>query len=225
MIVAAAAAPPPATNGLPFNWFDLAVVMVLLFGLFRGRRNGMAKELLPLMQWLALVPICGLGYDIVAGPLSGIIKDVVWRCVVSYLALALVVLIAFALLKRQFAEKLVKSDKFKSGEYYLGMLSGLVRYAGMVIVALALLNAPIYTPKMIQDQRERDQQNFGGGPGSGFSGNFFPHVSTVQRDVFKESFLGPLIKENLGILLIKTDRPGVGGPTPTTAQPVIQIGN
>src|SRR5690242_21183065 len=49
---------------ISFNWFDLVVVVVLLFGLFRGRRNGMAKEILPLMQWLVLVPVCGLGYDI-----------------------------------------------------------------------------------------------------------------------------------------------------------------
>lgn len=224
MIVAAAAATPPATNGLPFNWFDLAVIVVLLFGLFRGRRNGMAKELLPLAQWLVLVPVCGLGYDVLAGPLSPVIKDVVWRCILAYLALALAVFIIFALLKRQFAEKLVKSDTFKGGEYYFGMLSGMVRYAGMVIFSLALLNAPVYTQKQIQDQRERDQRDFGGGPGSGFAGNYFPHVSTVQQAVFKESFLGPLIKENLAILLIKTDRPGVGGTPPPTAQPVIKIG-
>ncbi len=223
-MIAAAAAPPPAAQGLPFNWFDLVVVVVLLFGLFRGRRNGMAKEILPLAQWLVLVPVCGLGYDVLAGPLSGVIKDPVWRCLVSYLALALVVLIVFAVIKRQVGEKLVKSDLFKGGEYYLGMLSGMVRYAGVLIAALALLNAPVYTQKQIQDQRDRDQRDFGGGPGSGFAGNYFPHVSTVQQAVFKESFLGPLIKENLAILLIKTDRPGVGGAPAPAAQPVIKIG-
>jgi len=51
-----AAAAPPATNGMPFNWFDVFVVVLLGFGLFRGRRNGMSKELLPTLQWVVLVP-------------------------------------------------------------------------------------------------------------------------------------------------------------------------
>ena len=54
MIAAAVAA--PATNAMSFNWFDMVVVVVLGFGLFRGRRNGMSKELIPLLEWLVLVP-------------------------------------------------------------------------------------------------------------------------------------------------------------------------
>lgn len=225
MIAAAAAAPPPAAQGLPFNWFDLVVVAALLFGLYRGRRNGMAKEILPLSQWLVLVLVCGLGYDVLAGLVSGVIKDPVWRCLVAYLALALVVLIVFALIKREVGDKLEKSDRFKGGEYYLGMMSGMVRYAAVVIVGMAVLNAPVYTQKQIQEQRERDQRDYGGGPGSGFAGNYFPHVSTVQLEVFKESFLGPLARGYLGILLINTDRPGIVGAPPPKAQPVIKIGN
>jgi len=75
MIAAAAAAAPTATNGLPFNWFDMAMVLLLGFGLFRGRRNGMAKELLPTLQWLVMVPVCGLGYTLLAGLLAGFIPD------------------------------------------------------------------------------------------------------------------------------------------------------
>jgi uncharacterized membrane protein required for colicin V production len=223
MMIAAAAA-PSATNGLPFNWFDMAVVVVLGFGLFRGRRNGMAKELLPLLQWLVMVPVCGLGYPMLAGVLSGFLPDPLWNCLVAYLALALVVFIVFATLKRQLADKLVKSDFFKGGEYYLGMLAGMVRYACVLVFALALLNAPVYTVADILAQRARDQQNFGGGAGSGFAGNYFPHVSTVQAAVFKESFLGPHIANDLGGLLINTGQPGAGGTEPPKKQPVIKIG-
>src|ERR1035438_6850503 len=74
-MIAAAAAAPPATNGLPFNWFDMAVLVVLGFGLFRGRRNGMSKELLPLLQWLVMVTVCGLGYAMLAGMLAGLVPD------------------------------------------------------------------------------------------------------------------------------------------------------
>jgi uncharacterized membrane protein required for colicin V production len=220
----AAAAAPPTTPGLPFNWFDLLVVALLLFGLFRGRRNGMAKELLPLLLWGVLVVVSGLGYTMVAGAFGGFLHDPLWNCLAGYLTLALAVFVVYVILKRLFAEKMVKSDLFKSGEYYLGMLSGMVRYGCVLIFALALLNAPVYTPKQIQEQRVRDQADFGGGPGSGFKGNYFPHVSTIQAAVFKESFLGPRIKDGLGILLINTGQPDAGGAQPLKPQPVIKIG-
>ena len=43
-----------ALNNLPFNWFDITVA-VLGFGLWRGRKNGMTKEVMP------SVPMAGAG--------------------------------------------------------------------------------------------------------------------------------------------------------------------
>ena len=57
-------------NSPMVNWFDAVVVGVLAFGLFRGRRNGMSKEILPLFQWLAVVFVCGLFYSLVASCLT-----------------------------------------------------------------------------------------------------------------------------------------------------------
>jgi uncharacterized membrane protein required for colicin V production len=219
---AAAATAPPVTNGMALDWFDMVAVVMLGFGLFRGRRNGMAKELLPLLEWLVLVPVCGLGYALLAGVLAGFIPDKLWSCIVAYLALALAVFIVFAILKRQFAEKLEKSNFFKGGEYYLGMLSGMVRYACVLLFVLALLNARIYTPAEIAQQTAYDQKNFGGGL---FAGNYFPHLFQVQAAVFKDSFVGPRIKDHLGMLLINTGQPGAGGAQPPKKQPVIKIGN
>jgi len=221
----AAAVQSANTNNLGFNWFDMVVIVVLGFGLFRGRRNGMSKELLPLLEWLVLVPVCGLVYPMLAGVLAGFVPDAFWNCLVAYLALAMVVFIVFAILKRQLAEKLVKSDFFKGSEYYLGMLAGLVRYACVLLFVLALLNARVYTPAEIAQQTAYDQKNFGGGL---FEGNYFPHLSQIQAAVFKESFIGPRIKDNLGMLLINTGQPGVqpgkNAPEPPKKQPVIKIG-
>ena len=222
MIVAAAtAASRPATHGLPFNWFDVLVVVVLGFGLFRGRRNGMSKELLPLLQWVVMVPVCGLGYPLLAGMLAGLIPDKLWGNVVAYLSLALVVFIVFTLVRQQLDEKLIKSNFFKGGEYYLGMLSGMVRYACVMLFLLALLNAPVYSPAEITQQKAFDEKNFGGGL---FAGNYFPHLFQIQSAAFKESLIGPSIKDNLGILLINTGPPGTGGAEPPKKKPVIKIG-
>jgi uncharacterized membrane protein required for colicin V production len=199
----------------------MAVLVVLGFGLFRGRRNGMAKELLPVLQWLVMVPVCGLCYPMLASMLAGFLPAL-WSCLAAYLALALAVFIVFTILKQQFDEKLVKSNFFKGGEYYLGMLAGMVRYACVLLFVLALLHAPVYTQAEIAQQTAYDQKNFGGGL---FAGNYFPHLFQVQAAVFKESFLGPRIKDNAGMLLINTRQPGAGGAQPPKKQPVIKIGN
>jgi len=192
----------------------------------------MSKELLPLVQWLVMVPLCGLVYPMLAGMLDHFVPDKFWTCLISYLALAMVVFIVFAIIRQQLAEKVVAGDFFKGGEYYLGMMAGLVRYACVLMFVLALMNAPVYTKAEIAAQTSRDQQNFGGGAGTGFSGSFFPHFFQVQSAVFKESFLGPRIKNFAGMLLIDTGQPGAGGaqpgqaaPEPPKKKPVIKIGN
>jgi hypothetical protein len=166
-----------------------------------------------------------------AGVLSSLIPDAFWSCLLAYLALALVMFIIFTTLKRRLAEKLVNSDLFKGGEYYLGMAAGLARLACVLLFALALLNARVYTPAEIAQAVAADQKNFGGGAGSGVQGNYFPHLFQVQSIVFKESFFGPLIKKNLGRLLINTGQPGAGAaqpgtnaPEPPKKKPVIKIG-
>ena len=145
-----------------------------------------------------------------------------------YLAPALVIFLAFKIIKWQFAEKLVKTDFFKDGEYYLGMLTGLVRYACIMLFVLALLNAPVYTRTQIAQQTAFDKKNFGGGL---FDGNYFPHLYQVQAAVFQQSFLGPLIKDHAGLLLINTGQsteentPGTNAPAPPPKpKPVIKIG-
>ena len=53
-------------NNLPINWFDVVFVAVMGFGLWRGRKNGMSKEVMPLFQWLTLVLASGMGYTLFA---------------------------------------------------------------------------------------------------------------------------------------------------------------
>jgi uncharacterized membrane protein required for colicin V production len=222
----AAAVQSANANSLGFNWFDIVVFALLLFGVVRGRRNGMTKEFLPVLEWLAVVLVCGLVYSKLAGLADGFIRDMFWSCVASYLALAAVVFLIFMILKRLFAEKMVKSDFFKSGEYYLGMLSGLVRYACMLMFVLALLNAPVYSAAQVAQQAAYDQKNFGGGL---FAGNYFPHLSQIQASVFEQSFIGPRIKNYAGRLLINTGQPGAadvqpGNSAPSKPKPIIKIG-
>jgi uncharacterized membrane protein required for colicin V production len=190
---------------LPVNWFDAAVLLILAFGLFRGRKNGMTKEILWMMQWLALVIVCGLFYEAAAQPLVNIAA---WNkptsLVAGYMILAFLVWFVFVVIKKIFVPRLTGSNIFGSGEYYLGMFSGMIRFACMLFFALALLNAPVYTQADILARQAYVKRWYGGGI---YSGDYLPDLHTVQEKIFKKSFVGPYIKDYLGTLLINTGSP------------------
>jgi hypothetical protein len=104
--------------------------------------------------------------------------------------------VAFLAIKKITHGKLVGSDVFGSGEYYLGMVAGLVRYACIMIFALAFLNAPLYTKEQIDADLSFQNDVYGS--------DFFPKLYTVQSDVFQKSFVGSQIHNELGFLLIKS---------------------
>ena len=210
-------------NNLPVNWFDVALLLVLGFGLFRGRKNGMTKEIVPTAEWLILVVAAGLGYSLLAHVYtSSCHMSVLLSAVLGYLTIALVVFLVFTAIKKTLVPRLTGSSIFGSAEYYLGMLSGMIRYACIVIFFLALINAKHYTAAEIAAKQAYNQRWYGGGL---YSGNYIPDLRNVQDGVFKESFSGQYIKDYLGMMLIQTG-PGTGqGPEEKKPQAVVHIGN
>ncbi len=181
---------------LVFNLFDLLLVAVLAMGLLQGRKHGMSGELLGLLKWLGILFGCAMLYQplgrLVAQ--SGVFSPVSSNVVV-YLGLALLVLLGFSLAERRLGGKLVGSDAFGSSEYYLGMVSGTIRWAAMLLVALALLNARYFSPLEVKAMEESQEAAYGS--------SFFPTLNTLQVKVFEKSLVGPWIKRDLGFLLIE----------------------
>jgi len=200
-----------AANSLSVNWFDVVLVLVLLFGLFRGRRNGMSKEVLPLFQWLAIIFISGLFYSLVAQWLASLAHlNPLTSNILGYAILALVVFLFFSMLKRPLGLKLFGSNLFGSAEYYLGTPSGMVRYACVLLFVLAFLNARLFTPAQIEADSQYQERWYGS--------QFFPGLYTVQNQVFVKSFTGPYIKKYLDVLLIESTPTG-GSKTVQTDEP------
>ena len=83
------AIPNLALDNLPVNWFDGVVVGMLIIGLFRGRKQGMSKEVLPLLKWVSLVVVCGLWYPMAAQLLVNTASlSQLPSCILGYLLLA-----------------------------------------------------------------------------------------------------------------------------------------
>ena len=209
----AAATESWSLDKLPFGWFDVLFAAVLMFGVYRGRRNGLTKELLPTLRWIAIVLASGLGYEF-AGQIfynfTGLSRA--GSNTLGYLALAFLVYVLFLPMEGFLKSRLEGSSFFGGTEYYLGMAAGLVRYLGILLFGMALMNAPRYTAAEIQAQKDSAFQTFGGGQ-QGFSGDFFPTFQQVQEGVFKKSQVGPFIVDHLGVILIN-GVPASGDKTP-----------
>src|SRR5690242_16589066 len=157
---------------MPFNWFDIAIVLLLGLGIQRGRKHGMSEEVMLVIKWLAIVIVGGLCYAVVGDVISdNSVFTHLSSYLMAYIVIALGITVAFLVIKKMANGKLVGSDVFGSGEYYLGMMAGLVRYACILIFALAFLNAPLYTKQQIEADVKFQNDVYGS--------TFFPKLYTV----------------------------------------------
>ena len=193
-------------DNVPLNWFDFTLVAIFIFGLIRGRKNGMTKELLPLLKWLAVAVVCGLTYKPLGDllmPYAGL--DALESYLIAYIVVLAVVFFVFSIIKNGVNAKLTGSNIFGDSEYYVGVPAGLARYACMLVVAMSLFNARFFTNAEIQAHDAYVMKNFGGGL---YSGNYFPDLHTVQQEVFEKSLSGPYVRQYLSALLIAPCQPG-----------------
>jgi uncharacterized membrane protein required for colicin V production len=189
-------------NGLlPINWFDIVVLIVLFLGYLRGKKHGMSQELMLVMSWIAVVLISAIAYRPLGqwadsmlhiGPLASFL--------LAYSFTAIVIALVFLYLKNTVGTKLLGSDTFGKAEFYLAMPAGMLRFACVLIALLALLNARQYRTAEINDMKKFQMDNYGS--------QFFPTLSSVQADVFENSFTGPKVREYIGFLLIEPTYPG-----------------
>ncbi len=182
---------------LPFNLFDVLVIVLLIAGITRGRKHGMSEELLGVLKWLTILFVCSAIYEpggLALAQFTGMFSRLTCFLIV-YVVGALLVLLLFAWIKRLLGGKLVGSNVFGQSEYYLGMVSGVVRFSCMLLAALALLNARYFSPVEVRAMEQYNDEWYGG--------DYFPGLRSLQMTVFDKSLTGPWIKDNLGFLLIK----------------------
>jgi uncharacterized membrane protein required for colicin V production len=215
----AALIPTSAGSRMLFNWFDVAVVLLIMLGFWRGRKRGMSRDFLPAGFWFSVVIAGGFGYERVGNwamsqpflrqIFGNGLSNHTTVYVSSYLLIALVAFAVFQLLKQFFKKRLAGGNAFGGGEYYLGTMAGIVRYLCIGLAALALINAPYYSAADIAATEAYNNRWYGGGLKE-YSGDFIPDLQEVQASIFRDSRLGPLIKHKLGLLLINTTQTAPG---------------
>ena len=187
-------------NKMPVNVFDVALLVILVLGVLRGRKHGMSEELMSLIKWLAVVVCCAFVYEPAGTWLAQSSPfSLLASFMMVYITVALAILGVFSLVKHRLGDKLVGSDIFGRAEYYLGMASGMVRVSCVLIAFLALLNARYFSPVEVRAMEKYQDDLYGS--------NYFPTWHTTQAVVFERSLSGPWIREHLGFLLIKPTQP------------------
>ncbi len=170
----------------------------------------MSQEILPTLQWIAIMVLGGLFYRPVAAfllqtsPLGGLLANIL-----AYVIIALVVHIVFLLIKKAIGEKLVGSDLFGRAEYYLGMLAGAVRFACMLVCLLALMNSRIYSAEELAQNAKTQAHDF--------EGVSFPTYGTIQHAVLIDSLSGRTVKRDLAFFLISPVSPRRASPRATAS--------
>jgi uncharacterized membrane protein required for colicin V production len=195
VILAAAPVMPTQSQSSAFGPFDLMAAVVVVAGILVGRKRGMSQELLPLIQWLGIVAAGSFFHQPVGGELARLTGMNMTYCqVVAYLGLALAIKLGFHLLKRSLGEKLVGSDVFGRGEYYLGVAAGGLRFFCMLIMFLAVMHAPQISEAERAAMAKKQQEYYGD--------ISFPTFGTIQFGIFHRSFLGQAMAEKAPFLLI-----------------------
>lgn len=187
-------------DNLPFNWFDVLVLVMLFGGIHQGRKHGMSEELLSMLKWVAIAIGCAFIYQPLGSVLAhGSVFGQLSAFLMAYLAGALAIAAGFAMLKKSLGGKLIGSDAFGRSEFYLGMFAGAIRFCCILLAGIALLNARYFNPDEIQANRAYQNDVYGS--------NFFPSLYSVQAQVFETSLTGPWIRSQLGFLLIEPTAP------------------
>ncbi len=182
------------------SWIDLIVLTVLVVGIIRGRKRGMSEEVLDLMKWVLILITAGYIYQPVGDELAMMTPLSHLTCYVFVYGSVILTLHGFfAILRRAIGDKLVSSDAFGGGEYYLGMAAGLFRYMCVIIIALAFLNARQYTPEELAYDEAFQENNFGS--------IRLPTPKRMQRAVFENSLTGALARNYLSTYLIRPTTP------------------
>jgi len=190
---------------LAFSYFDAVVLVWLVVGLLRGRKHGMTQEILPMFKWVAIVLLGGYFNQ----PLGALIReysspgafDEQWSCILAYGIIAFGTVLFFALLNHWLGDKLTGSDLFGRFEYYLGIFAGVVRFACILLVLLAVMHSRIVTQAELDAIDAQMKKNLD---------DIHPPryvYGCIEQTIFTQSFIGRTVQDNLPNILIPTVAP------------------
>jgi uncharacterized membrane protein required for colicin V production len=182
------------------SWVDFAILLVVIAGIYRGRKRGMSEELLDVIKWVSIL-VAAAFFTRPGGEMLA--QSSVFSLLSCYIFIYTMIIVGlkvfFGLIRKRIGDKLVSSDFFGSAEYYLGMAAGAFRYLCVIVVALAFINARYYSPEELAANTQFQQNNFGD--------ISFPTWASFQDQVFNRSLAGAMARDFVPFCLIPPTAP------------------
>ena len=189
-----------AAFGLQMAWFDLFVLVVVVVGIWSGRKHGFSTELLPLVQTVGAVIFCGMAYRQPGMALANWTRiQPNLAFVVVYCLLVVIFFAATNWLRGMLGQKVVGKDTFGNMEYYLGMVAGAARHFCFIVMLTALWNARYVTPEELAGSAALQRETLGS--------ITLPTASSIHEDILVHSLTGRQIRSRFPALLIATSPP------------------
>ena len=183
---------------LRYYWFDIITLIVVCSGLAYGYRRGLTLELVPLLQWITLIAVCGTYYQPIGAPIARWVEIQPNEAFVFvYLLLGAVVFYLFWTIKKTIAKGLPGSKCFGNAETPLGAVAGACRFLCIQFVCITLIAANYIPPEELSGSSYYYQT----------SENNVPTPADVQRGIFLRSRSGRLMKYYFGRWLIAAQPP------------------
>lgn len=183
------------------NWFDWCFLATIIIGAKVGRKHGLTAELGTCLQWAAIVAAGSFLYRPMGNAIvNGWHFSPLFSYTFSYISIGLIVAYLFSVIMKGAGGKFITAEKISgNSDCNLGMIAGTVRFLCILVAILAVMNAREYTAQEVQQAKNYQKQNF--------DSEFFPTFSSIQAQVFKQSFMGKLVKKRTPFLLISSTRP------------------
>jgi hypothetical protein len=83
-------------ENLPFNWFDVLLLIVLIIGLKQGRKHGMSEELIGMLMWIAIALGCAVAYRPIGEMITqNSVFSLLSGYLMAYVGIALLITVVF----------------------------------------------------------------------------------------------------------------------------------
>jgi uncharacterized membrane protein required for colicin V production len=178
------------------NWFDIAVLFLVLLGARRGFRQGLSEEFIGLLQWLAGLSLFGFWHMSWAHELSRWFKI---RLVYGELLVVLGLLMGTSWLSSKIEEIWIENSfnlEIATGiDQFLGMFCGLLKSMCLAFALMALLSFPSFTKSDLISSKEYQREWFGTLE--------FPTVGDLQQEVISQSYTGQKVQRLLVVFMRK----------------------
>jgi len=176
------------------NWFDALAVVFVGFTVWRGYHKGAAEELLPTMQWTAVVFAGAYTHQYFGQLLRTASGANLATCYATvYLGEVLVFLVVFRWLRKMLTDRIVAAQIFGKTEHVLGLVLAAVKSVAGVLLVVAILNAFDMAPTRKWLQKHGNDPTF--------QALALTISERIQRDIAIDSFSGGTLRKKFPHLL------------------------